>query len=132
MGLLNALTGKDYDTTGGEYDPNSPMGRMSWMDLNALRIQQGQNMAAQMAIAPYEHQAYARDEAGGPLQSAIYGGILEPGYQAVKLLPGSERVLNYINGGGDGLPQTPASVAELVGGVKGGFQGLLAGWPKAR
>jgi hypothetical protein len=109
----------DYKTTvpAGEYDPTSAMGSMTWAQLQAMRNQAGQDMAAQIAIAPYEHQAYARDEPGSPLKSALTGFVLEPGYQALK-------ALGVQFDGGDGLPQTPASVAELIGGVKGGWQGL--------
>jgi hypothetical protein len=104
-------------TDSSGYDPTNAMGSMTWAQLQAMRNQAGQDMAAQIAIAPYEHQAYARDEAGSPLKSAMVGFLLEPGYQAFKAMGGK---LDE----GDGIPQTPASVAELIGGVKGGWQGL--------
>lgn len=107
----------DYKAPAEGYDPTNAMGSMSWEDLEKMRRDAGQDMAAQIRIAPYEHQAFARDPGGGPLQSALVGLLLEPGYQAFKALGGK---LDQ----GDGLSQTPASVAELIGGVKGGWQGL--------
>jgi hypothetical protein len=83
---------------------------MSWQNLVALRNQYNDDQQAQNAIAPYEHQAYAREAVEqNPMNALAYMAMI-PGYQAYKVATGEGR--------------SSPSVEELLHGYKGVFQGI--------
>ena len=88
-------------------DPQS----LSNVQLQWLRNQYPPNDYMQQVLAPYEHQAFARETSEqGPLQAAGQGLLMIPGYQAKKALMGGGR--------------TGPSLSELLSGWHGMGQGL--------
>jgi len=90
------------------------LGKLSHADLLRMRERES-DPEVQKRLAPYEHQAYARELVRRNKMNAV--GLLGaiPGYQLAKLLgvlPVDEK-------------STPASFAQLYGGLKGLGQGLF-------
>ena len=84
---------------------------VSNVQLQWLRNQYPPNDYMQVLLAPYEHQAFARETSEqGPLQAAGQGLLMIPGYQAKKAVMGGGR--------------TGSSLDELLSGLKGVGQGL--------
>ena len=86
---------------------------LSWDQLRALRASYPDTSPMQAQIAPYEHQAFAREQTErNPLAAAgLAVGI--PGYALAKLL-------------GVQHGRTPASWDEVAGGYRGIGQGLAS------
>ena len=85
---------------------------MSWDDLMQLRRSMASDDPRQAEVAPYEHQAYARETvAQNPLYAASLG-VAIPAYTLAKLagLTGA---------------RSPASMQEMQSGYRGIGQGLL-------
>ena len=90
------------------------LSNMNWNELYNLRVKNRGNQAAQVRIAPFEHQAYARETVkDNPLSAPIWA-LMPAGYQAYKAL----------GGGGQDDMSTPASWGQAVAGVNGVGQGL--------
>lgn len=88
---------------------------MPWQDLYDLRLKFHGNQDAQQLIAPFEHQAYAREQvAENPLAAPAWA-VMPAAYQAAKALGLA---------GGDDDMSTPASLDQAVAGVKGVWQGV--------
>lgn len=91
------------------------LAQMNWDKLYQLRTANDGNLEAQKLIAPYEHQAYAREAVAEKPWEAPVWAVLPIGYQAYKALGGGEH---------DGMT-TPASLDQAVAGMKGVGQGLV-------
>lgn len=90
------------------------LSNLTFDQLLALR-QATTDPSTQKLLAPYEHQAYARETVASNPWSAPGLLAMIPAYQALKLmglLQGDNR-------------STPASMAQLLGGYQGVAQGLL-------
>ena len=88
--------------------------RMSFADIRKLRDQYPDASPMQDRLAPYEHQAFAREwTQDNPLVAAPALAVSVPGYALAKLL---------------GLQhgRTPASWDEVAGGYRGIGQGLAS------
>ena len=60
--------------------------KMDWAAIYQLRQQFAGNPQMQEYLAPFEHQAYAREEASSSPASALaYSALLVPGYQVAKM-----------------------------------------------
>jgi hypothetical protein len=93
---------------------NDELAQMNWDKLYQLRTANDGNLEAQKILAPYEHQAYAREQvAENPLQAPVWA-LMPIGYQAYKALGG---------GGHDGMT-TPPSMDQAMAGIKGVGQGM--------
>lgn len=87
-------------------------GRLTFAQLRALRDQYPDDSPMQAQLAPYEHQAFAREwTQDNPLVAAPALAVSVPGYALAKLL-------------GIKHGRTPASWAEMAGGYRGIGQGL--------
>ncbi|HEY8027678.1 MAG TPA: hypothetical protein VIF60_24270 [Burkholderiaceae bacterium] len=115
--LPNGQSPPDQIVNGMILPHNDVMATMPWGKLIALRNQAGSNAAAQAAIAPYEHQAYARETVADNPLMALPWAILPVGYQGAKLLglmPTDEQ-------------STPPSWKQLAHGEGGVVEGLANG-----
>lgn len=93
------------------------MEKMGWDDLYSLRLKNRGNKENQAAIAPYEHQAYAREEvAKNPIIAPAFA-TLPIGYQVAKLVRATDT---------DDM-STPPSLKQMVHGLKGIIQGAGIG-----
>lgn len=96
------------------------LGKMQWHELYALRLANRGNQQAQQLIAPFEHQAYARETvADNPMQAPVWAAM-PAGYQAFKLFGLGEK---------DDM-STPPSWDQATAGMKGVWQGLGDAWRK--
>jgi len=85
--------------------------RLTFEQLRALRAQYPDDSPMQAQLAPYEHQAFAREQTQrNPLAGAGLA-VAVPGYALAKLL-------------GISHGRTPASWDEVAGGYRGIGQGL--------
>lgn len=91
------------------------MAKMGWNDLYALRIQNRGNPDAQEKIAPYEHRAYAREEARDSLSKAAAYPVLITGYQGAK----AAHLVDQ-----DDM-STPASLKQIAQGFIGAGEGAV-------
>lgn len=89
------------------------MQKMSWDRLYQLRLRT-QHPQSQAAIAPYEHQAYARETVAADPKQALIMALAIPGYQALKAVVGRSR--------------TPPSWQQVIQGYAGVGQGLTDWW----
>ena len=88
--------------------------RLTFAQLRQLRDQYPDDSPMQAQIAPYEHQAFAREwTQDNPFVAAPALAVSIPGYALAKLL-------------GAQTGRTKASLAEMAGGYRGIKQGLLA------
>src|SRR4051812_1560226 len=111
-GLLNS---KPFMPTSGD------MENMSWNDLYQLRVKHRGDQEAQQAIAPFEHQAYAREQVkDNPITAAAWA-VMPAGYQAAKALG--------LTGPDDDM-STPPSMEQAMAGMKGVLQGIGDAWKK--
>ena len=90
---------------------------MDWESLYELRMKFAGNPQAQELIAPYEHRAYAREEAASnPVSALGYATLLVPGYQLAKMAhltpvddmstgPSMKQLMSGIQGAGEGFGQ---------------------------
>jgi len=86
--------------------------RMSFADIRKLRDQYPDASPMQDRLAPYEHQAFAREwTQDNPLVAAPSLAVSIPGYALAKLL-------------GIQHGRTKSSLAEMAGGYRGIGQGL--------
>jgi hypothetical protein len=88
--------------------------RLTFAQLRQLRDQYPDNSPMQAMLAPYEHQAFAREwTQDSPLVAAPALAVSIPGYALAKLL---------------GLQhgRTKSSLAEMAGGYRGIGQGLAS------
>lgn len=89
-------------------------GRLTHAQLARLRDQYPDNSLMQDTLAPYEHQAFAREwTQDNPLVAAPALAVSIPGYALAKLL-------------GISHGRTKPSLAEMAGGYRGIGQGLAA------
>lgn len=98
---------------------------MPWGQLINLRNAHAQDQAAQDYLAPYEHQAYARETTrDSPILGGLQMAVLTPAYTAVKGLGiiNAARALGLVED--DGTKQSSASWGELGA----GFKGIGQGW----
>jgi len=100
----------DKPTTQG-LPSTDEMSKMDWETLYKLRNQKGLSQEDQNYLAPYEHQAYAREMATGP-GTALQQAILTLGYTPYKMIvaPGKSR--------------SEPSLNEIGRGLLGAWQGL--------
>lgn len=100
----------DTPTTNG-LPSRDDMAKMKWEELFNLRKQNGLSKEDQNYIAPYEHQAYAREQADSPYHAAQQA-VLTLGYTPAKaiLWPGQGR--------------SDPSLNEIGRGLLGAWQGL--------
>lgn len=113
MGLLDSQTKK----VGGLLSdiPDDALNSMPWDDLYNLRLKYKGNPEMQAKIAPFEHQAYARESvAESPLTAPVWA-LMPAGYQAYKVL----------GGGGHDDMTTPPSMDQALAGMRGTGQGLM-------
>ncbi len=90
--------------------------RYSFEQMRRLRDQYPDNSPMQAQLAPYEHQAFAREwTQDNPLVAAPALSVSIPGYALMKLLG--------LQGG-----RTKPSLAEMAGGYRGIGQGLASLW----
>lgn len=100
--------------------PAEKLNGMTWDDLYAARLANDTDPQAQENLAPYEHQAWAREQGReSPIKGLITGLVMNPVYQAVKYT-GADK---YLLGPRDKMT-TPSSLAELLGGARGGLLGV--------
>jgi hypothetical protein len=94
------------------------MSGMSFQELLDLRNKYKGNKEKQIAIAPFEHRAYARETVkDNPHLAPVFAGVLIPGYQLAK-------VHGVAPTTGDDEP-TPASIKQVTEGLKGVGEGLF-------
>jgi len=119
MGLLDQYMAK----TGGlltELPPDDQLANMKWQDLYNLRERASGNPKFQEKLAPFEHQAYARETvADNPIAAPVWA-VLPAGYQALKLL----------GGGNHDAMSTPASLDQALAGFRGVGQGVSQAFGK--
>lgn len=97
------------------------MEKMSWSDLYMLRIQNRGDAQAQKILAPFEHQAYAREQVSeNPITAPVWA-VMPAAYQAAKAVG--------LTGPGDDM-STPASLDQATAGMKGVWQGVKDAWNK--
>ena len=108
MGLLQSSPSFDTDA----------LDKMDWDSLHGLRTNFAGNMAAQQVLAPFEHQAYAREAVQNNPLNAIGYSVMIPAYQAAK-------TVGLIKPVDNNNPVTPPSLAELLHGFRGVKQGLI-------
>ena len=119
MGIISdAMALPTQNVNGMTLPHNDTMAQMPWQNLYQLRIQAAGNPDAQAAIAPYEHQAYAREQVTQhPAMAPMYA-IMPAAYQVAKA--------TGLTGPADNMT-TPPSLAQAAAGMKGAGQGLIAG-----
>lgn len=95
------------------------MSKMSQNALDELRYQNAGNPQVQSQIAPYEHQAFYREQAQQhPLEAPFYPAI-EAAYQGAKGL-GIMKALGQTDN-----QTTPASMEQIVRSWQGTREGLM-------
>jgi hypothetical protein len=110
QGIKMGILADAKDKLPGEDELDS----MKWDDLYALRSKYAGNSEMQEKLAPFEHQAYAREAVqDNPLTAPVWAAM-PVAYQAYKALGGG----NHDN------MTTPASLAQATAGMKGALQGL--------
>lgn len=87
------------------------LSNLSFDELRAIRERYNGNQEMQNYLAPYEHEAYAREDVSGRPYMALPYLAMVPGYQIRKLITGEGR--------------SQPSLAELSGGYRGVIRGLL-------
>lgn len=98
---------------------------MTWDDLYGARLANKNDPQAQADLAPYEHQAWAREQGrDNPVTGLVTGLIMNPVYQAAKYTGADKYLLSPRD-----QMTTPASWAELLGGARGGLLGV-ADWAR--
>lgn len=108
------MAGIIADKQSKELPTDESMKAMRWQDLYSLRLSNRGDQNAQIKIAPFEHQAYARETvAENPLTAPVWA-VMPAAYQAYKVLGGGEH---------DDM-STPASWDQATAGVKGVGQGI--------
>ena len=86
--------------------------RMSFEQLRGLRASYPDNSPMQAILAPYEHQAFAREQTEANPLAAPGMAVAVPGYALAKLL-------------GMSHGRTQPSWEQVVGGYRGIGQGLM-------
>lgn len=116
MGLLDTQPKK----IGGllsDLPTDEALSSMPWFDVYNLRIKHKGNPEMQAKIAPFEHQAYAREQVSENPFSAPVWAMMPAGYQIYKALGG---------GGQDDMTTKP-SLDQALAGMRGVRQGFGTG-----
>lgn len=113
MGLLDAQPKK----IGGllsELPDDATLNSMPWNEVYGLRLKYKGNPELQAKIAPFEHQAYAREQVSENPFTAPIWMAMPAGYQIYKALGG---------GGQDDMTTKP-SLDQALAGMRGVRQGF--------
>lgn len=114
MGLLDQTQPKPIGGLLGQLPSDDALSKMSQYDLYQLRLKARGMPELQAKLAPFEHQATAREQvAESPWTSPVWMAMPAV-YQAYKAVGGGEH---------DDMT-TPASLDQALAGMKGTYQGL--------
>lgn len=115
MGLLDQNKPARPGGLLGQLPSDDQMRNMSQYDLYQMRLANRGMPDMQARLAPFEHQATAREQVAISPWSSPAWALMPAGYQAFKALGGGEH---------DDMT-TPASLDQALAGMKGSGQGLM-------